>query len=104
MDYLVNDGYVDASNRRMRRAYEALEDPDTGSLLDAANILSSQLAQQAQLSTWLETVFGSLHQEVRHPAILEVLKALHDKGATLLTTNYDDHLEKILQLATHRSV
>jgi hypothetical protein len=41
LDYLVNDGYVDASSRRAGRAYEALEDPDTNSLLDAANILSS---------------------------------------------------------------
>src|ERR1700733_7913108 len=42
LDYLVNEGYVDARNRRTRLAYEALEDPDTESLLDAANILSSQ--------------------------------------------------------------
>ena len=69
LDYLVNVGHVDASTRRTRRAYEALEDPDTESLLDAANILSSQLAQQGQFPTWLETVFGNLDQDIRHPAI-----------------------------------
>src|SRR5271155_5197369 len=94
LDYLVNEGYVDAGNRRTRRAYEALEDPDTDSLLDAANILSSQLTQNGQFPTWLESVFDNLYQEVRHPAILETLKALHQKGATILTTNYDDLLEK----------
>jgi len=63
-------------------------------LLDAANILSSQLKQNGQFPTWLESVFDNLHQEVRHPAILDTLKALHQKGATILTTNYDDLLEK----------
>ena len=94
LDYLVNGGYVDARDRRTRRAYEALKDPDTDSLLDAANILSSQLTQNGQFPTWLESVFGNLYQEVRHPAILKTLKALHQNGATILTTNYDDLLEK----------
>jgi hypothetical protein len=94
LDYLVSDGHVDPSNRRTRRAYEAIEDPNTDSLLDAANVLSNQLAQRGQFPTWLETVFGSLDQEIRHSALLEALKALHEKGAILLTTNYDDLLEK----------
>jgi hypothetical protein len=94
LDYLVHEGYVDTSNRRTRRAYEALEDPEVDGLLDAANIVSSQMKQHGQLPTWLESVFGSLSQETRHPALLDMLKALHEKGATLLTTNYDDVLEK----------
>ncbi len=98
LDYLVTDGYVDASDCRIRQAYAALEDTNTGSLLNAANIMRSQLAQQGQFPTWLETVFGGLYREVRHPAIFEVLKALHKKGATLLTTNYDGLLEKYCDL------
>ncbi|KAH6699042.1 hypothetical protein BKA61DRAFT_583080 [Leptodontidium sp. MPI-SDFR-AT-0119] len=94
LDYLVNEGYVDRSNRRTSRAYEALEDPEIDGLLDAANILSSQMKQQGQFPTWLESVFGSLSQEVRHPDLLDMLKALHERGAILLTTNYDDVLEK----------
>jgi hypothetical protein len=120
LDFLVSNGYVDRLNRRIKRAYEALEDPDIdgwledpgidgslddpdidGSLddpdidgsLDAANILSSQLREHGQFPTWLQSVFGSLYQDVRHPAILEVLKNLHENGAVLLTTNYDDILE-----------
>ena len=89
---------MEASNRRTRRAYETLEDTDTDSLLDAANIMAAQLTQNGQLPTWLDSMFGSLSEEVRHPAILEVLKALHDKGATLLPTNYDDVLEKFCGL------
>ena len=94
LDYLVTSGYVDASNRRTRQAYTALENGNTESLLDAVSIMRNQLSQHGQLPTWLDTVFGSLYQEVRHPAILEVLKMLHENGATLLTTNYDDLLEK----------
>jgi hypothetical protein len=98
LDYLVNEGYVDAANRRTRRAYDALDDTDTDSLLDAANIMAAQLTRNGQFPTWLESVFDSLYQEIRHPAILETLKALHQKGATILTTNYDDLLEKFCGL------
>jgi hypothetical protein len=71
LDYLVGKGYVDAANRRTKRA------KDAESLLDAASIMVSQLNHYSQFPTWLETVFGNLYQEVGHPAILEVLEALH---------------------------
>ncbi len=45
LDYLVSEGYVDKSKRRTKSAYEALEDPDVDGLLDAANILNSQMKQ-----------------------------------------------------------
>jgi hypothetical protein len=98
LDYLIEEGYVDKGNSRMQMAYTALGNTDTESLLDAANILKSLLDQQGQFATWLETVFCTLEAEVRHPAIFKVLKALHNKGATLLTTNYDDLLERFCGL------
>jgi hypothetical protein len=98
LDYLVSEGYVDKPNRRTKSAYEALEDPEVDGLLDAANILSSQIKQHGQYSTWLESVFKSLSHEIRYPDLLTVLKALHERGATLLTTNYDDILEKYYYL------
>jgi hypothetical protein len=61
LDYLVKKGYVDAANRRTKRAKDALEDTDTDSLLDAANIMVSQLNRHSQFPTWLETVFGNLY-------------------------------------------
>ena len=94
LDHLVSEGYVDTSNRRTKRAYDALEDPEVDGLLDAANIVTSQMKQHGQFRTWLESVFGSLSQDIRHPALINVLKALHERGATLFTTNYDDVLEK----------
>ncbi|KEF61211.1 uncharacterized protein A1O9_02776 [Exophiala aquamarina CBS 119918] len=98
LDYLVTENYVEASNRRTRRAYEALEDGDTDSLLDAAGILRDQLTRMGQFPTWLGSIFDSLYQEVRQPAILDVLHTLHQEGATLLTTNYDDLLERHCEL------
>jgi hypothetical protein len=94
LDYLVKEGYVDASNPRTRRAYESLGDNHPDSLLDAANFMVGQMRQNGQFPTWLESIFGGLYSEVRHKAILEVLHALYQKGATLLTTNYDDLLER----------
>ena len=94
LDYLLTDGYVNASDESIRQAYAALEKTDTDSLLNAANIVRGQLDLYGQFPTWLETVFGSLYEEVRHRDIIDVLKILHEKGATLLTTNYDDLLEK----------
>jgi NAD-dependent SIR2 family protein deacetylase len=78
----------------MKRAYEALENIEADSLLDAADILSRQMELHSQFPTWLESVFGSLSQEIRHPALIDLLKELHERGAALLTTNYDDILEK----------
>jgi NAD-dependent SIR2 family protein deacetylase len=98
LDYLVTERYVDSLNSRIKHAYAALEGTDADSLLNAASIMRYQLDQHGQFPTWLESVFGSLYQEVRHPAILSALKALHGKGATLLTTNFDDVLEKFCGL------
>lgn len=98
LDYLVNGGYVNAANRRTAQAYSSLGHDDPDSLLDAANIMASQMRQNGQFPTWLESVFGSLYSEVRHQAILEALQALHERGATLLTTNHDDILEKACNL------
>lgn len=93
LDYLVDQPSVSATNGRIKRAYEALQDGDSESLLDAANTMAALLRQKGKFATWLESVFDGLKREVRHPAILEALKALHQQGATLLTTNYDDLLE-----------
>jgi hypothetical protein len=98
LDYLVNGSYVNAANRRTAQAYSSLGHGDPDSLLDAANIMASQMRQNGQLPTWLESVFGSLYSEVRHQAVLEALQALHKSGVTLLTTNHDDILEKACSL------
>jgi len=94
MAYLVEKGHEDTAARWIQRAYDALDDPEGGGLLDVAYIVSGRMKQHGQFSKWLELVFGSLGQEVNHPALIDVLKELHKNGVTLLTTNYDDVLEK----------
>ena len=94
LDYLVQEGHVDRSNRRTRRAYDALDEQDMDDLLDAASILRSQLDHNDLFPTWLESVFGSLYSLVRNTALLDAIKELHASGVMLLTTNYDDLLER----------
>jgi SIR2-like domain len=97
LDYLVYEGLVEASSRRTQRAYDLLEDNTPESFLDAASFMAGQLRQNGKFPTWLDSIFGNLDREIRHPAILEALRNLFQKGAMLLTTNYDDLLEKICQ-------
>ena len=97
LDYLVQEGLVEASSRRTQQAYSLLEDNTPDSSLDAASFMTRALRQNGKFSTWLDSVFGNLDREVRHPAILEALRNLFQNGAMLLTTNYDDLLEKTCQ-------
>ncbi|KAF1816359.1 hypothetical protein P152DRAFT_511146 [Eremomyces bilateralis CBS 781.70] len=98
LDYLVTNQYVDRKNRQVKCALDLLESEDTEDLLLAAHILREKLDRSSQLPTWLESVFGDLYGDVRYPAILDALRALHKKRALLLTTNYDDLLEKHCEL------
>jgi hypothetical protein len=43
LNYLVTDGYGEASNQRTEKAYAALDYSDTNNLLYAAKILKEQL-------------------------------------------------------------
>jgi hypothetical protein len=91
--YLVEEGFTDNTNLRIRKAYQLLEGEDNESLLDAADKLKRSLEQYQQFPTWLFSVFGHLKDRISHPAVLYALKGLHNRGATLVTTNYDDLLE-----------
>ncbi len=44
-DYLVDDGYIKALTQEIEQAYTALENTNTDNLLNAANILTGQLAE-----------------------------------------------------------
>jgi hypothetical protein len=43
-------------------------------------------------------VFENLYEKIKHPAIFEMLKVLHEKGVILFIINYDDFLEKYYNL------
>lgn len=98
LDYLTQEGLVEASDYKKGEAYDLLENNTPDSSLKAASYLTGQLRKNGKFSTWLYSVFGNLDREVRQPAVLEALRSLFQKGAMLLTTNYDDLLEKVCQL------
>ena len=77
-----------------------LSQPDTDSHLLAAQILRKELEGEDHFATWLDSVFDNL--EIKNEAVLRGLKALHARGATLLTTNYDHLLDRYCNLETIR--
>ena len=98
LDYLVHEDYVQGTNGRIKRAYEALKENDQKSLLEAADTLASQMRTAGKFATWLESVFQTLHNQIQRPALLATLRELHDHGVTLVTTNYDDLLEQFCRI------
>jgi hypothetical protein len=82
LDYLI-DGHVEQSNTGIQWAYKALEQENAYGTLHAADVLRSEMKKAGQFATWLESVFANLSQEVRHPALLNVIKALHENGDVL---------------------
>jgi hypothetical protein len=77
-----------------------LSQPDTDSHLLAAQILRKELEGEDHFANWLDSVFDNL--EIKNEVVLRCLKALHAKGATLLTTNYDHILDRYCNLDTIR--
>ena len=94
LDYLVNDVYNGTQDDRIRRAYSALESRSAEGLSDAAMIMKARLEQNKRYPTWLTSVFRDVSDEIQDHRVLDALKMLHKEGAMLLTTNYDDILEK----------
>jgi hypothetical protein len=94
LDYLVNDVYNGTQDDRIRRAYSALESRSAEGFSDAAMIMKARLEQNKRYPTWLTSVFRDVSDEIQDHRVLDALKMLHKEGAMLLTTNYDDILEK----------
>ncbi|KAG9231956.1 ankyrin repeat-containing domain protein [Amylocarpus encephaloides] len=92
LSYLVDEVHIKRST--LASAYKALEDGRTEKLLCAATILRRTLKKHNHFPTWIRSVFEDLHKQVTSPDILERLKSLSERGALLLTTNYDDLLER----------
>ncbi|KAI0483453.1 SIR2-like domain-containing protein [Xylaria cf. heliscus] len=62
---------------------------------EVANRIQKLLSNRIDLeATWMRTQFQNLYKDyVDQMEILDAIKALHQNGALLLTTNYDDLLE-----------
>lgn len=62
-------------------------------VLRACGYLKDELDYHKRFPTWLDSVFGSLHHEVNRPGVFKALRDFHQRGARLMTTNYDELLE-----------
>jgi hypothetical protein len=96
LDYLQDEGFVAVDDEDLNHYRRVLQRGNTNirAILRACGYLKDELDHNRQFATWLESVFGSLHLEVRHPEVFKPLRELHQRGAKLMTTNYDELLER----------
>ncbi|GLA14399.1 hypothetical protein AnigIFM62618_000778 [Aspergillus niger] len=83
------------------RINQAISEPHTAdpnrdplSYNSAANVLEEKLRARGEFATWLVYAFGNLNYHICNFDVLDALKELQNEGALLITTNYDDILEK----------
>jgi hypothetical protein len=100
LDYLQDEGLVAVDDEELNHYRGVLQRGNTNirTVLRACGYLKDELDHNKQFATWLESVFGSLHLEVRHPEVFEALREFHRRGARLMTTNYDELLERYCDL------
>ncbi|KAI8966648.1 SIR2-like domain-containing protein [Daldinia sp. FL1419] len=90
-------GVFDRYKRDIDRAKELLSLPDrtTQDQFEAINRLEELFTKRPDLfAGWLKHQFNTLYDITEDRSILDSLRQLHRHGAMLLTTNYDDLLEK----------
>lgn len=89
-------------NQKINNGRYFLSQSETETHLLAAQILRKELEDAGHFAVWLDSVFDDL--PIKNKALLDALQAFHEKGATLLTTNYDHLLDRYCRLETiHRS-
>ena len=96
LEFLEKKKFVAADDDELIHYRRILRKNNTNlrTVLRACAYLKDELDVHEQFPTWLESVFGSLHRYVTNPKVLEVLRRFHQNGAKLMTTNYDDLLER----------
>src|SRR5271156_3467792 len=96
LDYLQDEGIIAVDDDELNHYRGVLQRGNTNirTVLRACGYLKDELDYHRQFATWLQSVFGSLHLEVRHPEVFEALREFHQRGARLMTTNYDELLER----------
>lgn len=100
LDYLQHEGFVEADDEELNsyRGVLQRENAKLRTVLRACGYLKDELDHYRQYPTWMASVFGSLHNEVTHPEIFEAIRGFHQRGARLMTTNYDELLEHYCDL------
>lgn len=100
LQYLEEECSVAAEDKELSHYREILQQGDVRirTVLRACDYLKDELDRHKQFPTWLQSVFGSLHNHVNCPEIFEALYRFHQNGAKLMTTNYDELLEHYCKL------
>ncbi|KAL4816723.1 SIR2-like domain-containing protein [Aspergillus spinulosporus] len=89
---IANQQKAQESRLKIDNIRHFLSQPLMSSHLQASQILRQELEEQGHFADWLDTVFDNL--PIKNEALLRSLKELHDRGATILTTNYDCLLDQ----------
>ncbi|KAI0532095.1 SIR2-like domain-containing protein [Xylaria digitata] len=86
----INQADVSSARKALQK-----DDPTEADRERVSNKIQKILASRGDLeTTWMKTQFQNLYRDyVEQYELLDAIKALHEQGATLLTTNYDDCLE-----------
>jgi hypothetical protein len=102
LQYLESEGYIGENDRPSvdfhRRALENSSSPPK-SLMAAATYTKDELKQHGKWATWLDLVFKdlALPENIHKPGILQELREFQSNGAKIMTTNYDDLVDKICE-------
>jgi len=96
LDYLETERPVAGDDQELIHYRTVLSgnNPNLRTVLRVCGYLKGELDYNRQFPTWLRSVFGSLYEKVNHSEVLQALRRFHQKGARLMTTNYDDLLER----------
>ncbi|KAI1265513.1 SIR2-like domain-containing protein [Xylariaceae sp. FL1019] len=108
LDYFENQAAVLArqephsTNLATARTLLAKQDPTEAERDSVCSLLMTLLRVRSDLeSAWLRDQFKNLYKTyVTQHAILDSLRTLHQHGAMLFTTNYDDLLERHCNIAS----
>ncbi|GFG17890.1 uncharacterized WD repeat-containing protein alr3466 [Aspergillus udagawae] len=101
--HYLQQNFKSERKKRINRAIAVLHSADSNDDLPsynfAANVLGEELYAQAKFAEWLLNAFGGLYREVCDFDTLDALKELQKEGTLIITTNYDDVLERHCSLS-----
>ena len=76
---------------------QLLKTPTSEEVLNAASFLKRKLTEYRQMDNWFDLEFDGIYDENikqdQNP-ILDAIRALYQSGARIITTNYDDLVDK----------
>lgn len=100
LEYLEEEQFIRSDDKDLNFFRSSLQQDSLNvrQVLRACNYLKEELDQHNQFATWLDAVFGTLHEDVTQPQLLHTLGMAHSSGARILTTNYDELLERFCNL------